>query len=383
MSLPRSIAFRFLKASKWQTFFIVLGISVGVAIQIFIGVLITSLQKNIIDNVIGNSSQITILSDTGQYQILGYEEMIEKLEEFDELTAISVAQDSSALTNFSAKTTSIYVRGFNFDDADKIYEIEEKITEGDRPENDNEVIIGKDLSDDLNLDIDDTFFIQVAAKKINEEVIVKGIFDFKVKSINKLWVLTTLKTAQNIFINGTDSVSSIEMQVSEDYYFEADEIAKDIEDELDNGDIEVKNWMEENEDLQGGLQAQSTSSYFIQTFAIISVIIGVASVLSISVLQKSKQLGILKAMGIKNRDASKIFLYQGLFFGIGGSIGGILLGMLLLFGFSFSSTALTITIDPIFLLISAIIVTSAAVLASLFPAIKSSKLDPIDVIRGE
>ena len=193
MSLPRSIALRFLKASKWQTFFIVLGISVGVAIQIFIGVLITSLQKNIINNVIGNSSQITIVSDTGQNQILGYEEMIEKLEEFDELTAISVAQDSSALTNFSAKTTSIYVRGFNFDDADKIYEIEEKITEGDRPENDNEVIIGKDLSDDLNLDIDDTFFIQVAAKKINEEVIVKGIFDFKVKSINKLWILTTFQ----------------------------------------------------------------------------------------------------------------------------------------------------------------------------------------------
>jgi lipoprotein-releasing system permease protein len=384
MSLPRSIALRFLKASKWQTLFIILGISVGVAIQVFIGVLITSLQRNIVDDVIGNSSQITILSDNGaEIQIEDYDEIMDDLKDYEELTAISAAQDSSALTNASDKTTSIFVRGLDFDDADDIYEISDRIIEGKKPKEDNEVIIGKELSKELDLEVDDKFYIQVAAKAIDQEVEITGIYDFNAAAINELWVIMTLDSAQEIFVGGNDTVTSIETQVGEDYYFDADVIAETIEKDLDNDDIKVTNWIDQNEDLQSGLQAQSTSSYFIQAFAIISVIIGVSSVLSITVLQKNRQLGILKAMGITNRDASKIFLYQGLFFGIGGSIGGILLGIFLLFGFSFSSSVLTIIIDPIFLIISAAIVTTSAVIASLSPALKSSKVDPIDIIRGE
>ena len=171
MSLPRSIALRFLKASKWQTVFIVLGISAGVAIQVFIGVLITSLQSTIVNSTIGNSSQITIISDSdNSIQIENYDKIVKDLERFDELTAISVAQDSSALTNASDKTTSVFVRGFNIDDADDIYEIKDRIIEGKIPKSSNEVIIGKELSDDLKLEVDDTFYIQVAAKSINQEV---------------------------------------------------------------------------------------------------------------------------------------------------------------------------------------------------------------------
>ena len=384
MSLPRSIALRFLKKSKWQTILIIIGISVGVAIQVFIGVLITSLQKSLVFSVIGNSSQITILSASNtQNQIENYDEIITELDKFEELSAISVAQDSAALTNASGKTTSIFVRGFNIDTADKIYNIKNRIIDGTIPNKNNEILIGKEFSDDLNLEVNDIMYIQIAAKAINQSVKITGIYDFNVKAINELWVIMTLGSAQNIFVEGNDTVTSIEMQVYEQYYFEANTIASDIQNEINDDSLEVTNWIDQNSDLESGLQAQSTSSYFIQAFAIISVIIGVSSILSITVLQKSRQIGILKAMGINNRDASKIFLYQGLFFGIGGAIGGILLGLFLLFGFSFSSSVITIVIDPLFLLTSASIVIGFAVFGSLSPAIKSSKLDPIDIIRGE
>jgi lipoprotein-releasing system permease protein len=334
--------------------------------------------------VIGNSSHITVVSDSDvNTQIENYDKIIDKLEDFDELTAVSVAQDSPALTNASGKTTSIFVRGFELDDAEGIYELKERIIEGDLPEGDMEVMIGKEFSDELELEVGDDLYIQVAAKGINEEVEVVGIYDFNVAAINELWVITNLDSAQDIFVGGNDTATSIETQVLRDIVFEADEIAAEIEDEIDDKDIAVINWIDQNEDLQSGLQAQSTSSYMIQAFAIISVVIAISSILSITVLQKSRQLGILKAMGINDKDAAKIFLFEGLFFGLGGAIGGILIGIFLLFGFSFSSSVIVITIDPVFLIVSASIVISAALIASLSPAIKSRKLDPIDIIRGD
>ncbi len=386
MSLTRKIAMRFLKANKLQTLFIILGISIGIAIQVFIGVLITSLQNSIVDSVVGDSSHITVLSDEiNQTQIEDYDKIIDILKDTSEIKTISLAQDSPALTDAAGKTTSIFVRGFEIEDADKIYEISEKMIKGKIPKASNEVIIGKELSDELKLDIKDTFFIQVAALAINEEVIITGIFDFNVVQINELWIITTLETAQDIFVNGNDTVSSIETQVYEEFLFDADVIAKSIDKEIDDKDIKVQNWIDQNDDLQGALRSQGLSSYLIQAFAIISVVIGISSVLSVTVLQKSRQLGILKAMGINNRDASKIFLYQGLFFGISGAIGGIALGLFLLFGFSVGTgpSLIVLEIDPIFFILSAIIMISASVIASLSPAIKSSKLNPIDIIRGE
>jgi lipoprotein-releasing system permease protein len=385
MSITRSIAFRFLKANKAQTLFIVLGISIGISIQVFIGVLITSLQNSIVDSVVGDSSHITVISDkVNDTQIEDYDKIIDKIEKFDEISAISVAQDSPALTEEAGKRTSLFVRGFDIDDADKIYEISDKIIEGKIPKSTNEVIIGKELSEDLKLEVDDKFIVQANAT-IYQEVTISGIYDFNVVQINELWIITTLKTAQSIFANGDDTVTSIETQVYEEYLFEADVIGKSIEEEIDNKDITVQNWIEQNDDLQGALRSQGLSSYLIQAFAIISVVIGIASVLSITVLQKNRQLGILKAMGINNRDASKIFLYQGLFFGIAGAIGGIALGLFLLYGFTIGTGPglITIEVDPFFIILSAIIVISASVIASLSPAVKSSKLDPIDIIRGE
>ena len=127
------------------------------------------------------------------------------------------------------------------------------------------------------------------------------------------------------------------------------------------------------------------SSYFIQSFVLISVIIGIDSVLAISVVQKKRQIGILKAMGLNNKSASLIFIYQGLLLGIGGAIGGIAMGIFLLWGFTQASASdfIVINYDPVFILISALIIVSSSILAALSPALKSLKLDPIDIIRGE
>jgi lipoprotein-releasing system permease protein len=121
----------------------------------------------------------------------------------------------------------------------------------------------------------------------------------------------------------------------------------------------------------------------IQIFVIISVVLGISSTLAITVLQKSKQLGILKAMGIQDGDASLIFLFEGMLLGVFGAIIGILLGAGLLYAFTtFSGTDIPITLNPGFLALSGGIAIAASTIAALSPAIKSSKLSVIEVIRN-
>jgi len=391
MSLPLRIALRFLRRDKIQTILIILGISIGVSVQIFTGILLNSLQSSLLNNFIGNSSQITILSDTDDPLIEGYDDIVEDLEEFDELTAISVVNDQIGTILIGAESESVQLRGFEFDDADEIYNIAERIYDGEAPDDDFEAIIGEDLNDELELEEGDKItifgFITIGDNTlpVNRIFEIVGFFDLGSGSINSRWVITTLDSVQDMY-NTNDTVTAIEMQVKEELLYEADAIADDIDDELDleDEDLKITNWIDENQNLLNGLQSQSLSSYFIQSFVLISVVIGIGSVLAITVVQKQRQLGILKAMGINNRTSSLIFLFQGLILGILGAIGGISLGIMFLYGFTQASASdfIVISYDPIFISVSAMIIIGSSVLAALGPAIKSSKLDPIEVIRS-
>ena len=370
---------------------IVIGISIGISVQIFVGILLQSLQNSLVNNFVGNSSQITIESDTENPYIEGYEGIIDDLEEFDELTAISAAADRPATIQDGLKSINVLLRGFDIDDADRIYNIAPRIYEGEEPSGDLEAITGRELNDELDLDIDDRITIFGIVKigensiAVNRTFKIVGFFDFESEGINSQWIITTIASVQEMF-NMNRTVTSIEMQVEEDLLYEADEIADDIDKELDLEDhgLKISNWIDENQQLLNGLQSQGLSSLFIQAFVLISVVIGISSVLAISVVQKQQQLGILKAMGITNRDASLVFLFQGLMLGIFGAIGGISLGILFLWGFTQASASdfIVIEYNPIFILASAAIIIGASVLAAVSPAIKSSKLNPIEVIRA-
>lgn len=126
----------------------------------------------------------------------------------------------------------------------------------------------------------------------------------------------------------------------------------------------------------------------IQIFVLVSVVLGIASVLAITVLQKSRQIGILKAMGIQDRSASFIFLFQGLILGVWGAVLGILFGLGLIFAFTTfarnpdGSALIAIRYDIPFIVFSGSVAIISALFASMIPAIKSKKLSPIEVIRN-
>ncbi len=381
--LSLKIAVRFLRSGKTQTTLIVLGMAIAVSIQVFVGLLLDSLQKSLVNETIGNSPQVTITSATDIGTIREWGTMVETIELLGYAKALSAEASATAFVRDGNADLPVLVRGFNFENADEIYDITGRIYEGRPQESRREVLVGRDLREELEIDVGDRLAVSSPDGSVTVFT-VSGFYDFGVASINKTWIITDLRTAQQIF--GLDRrITSIEMTV--DDVFEADVIAHGIEQALYNEDITVENWKEQNEDLLSALNGQQTSSTVIQVVIILSVVIAIASVLAISVLQKSRQIGILKAMGIKDLSASLIFIYQGLLIGLVGSVAGITLGLGLLYAFNTftadpDGTALIdLYIEYDFILRSWVVAVLASTLAGLIPARKSLRLNPIDVIR--
>jgi lipoprotein-releasing system permease protein len=385
MRLAFKIALRFLKSGRGQTVLIVLGISVGVAVQLFIGSLIQGLQINLLETTIGSSSHITITPTNEEKTIDNYDRVLYETEiSSQEIINISAAVDGPSNLDYEEDIVQILIRGFNIDDADKIYKIKENLYQGRTPQGKDEIIIGRDLSVKSGLKIgDDALVITPGGGNIRLEIV--GLYDLQVASINESWLITNIETAQDILAID-DKITSVEMQVREE--FDADIIAEDLSYTLSQENLQVDNWKDQNQSLLSGLNGQSVSSAMIQVFVLVAVLLGISSVLAISVVQRSRQLGILKAMGIQDRDASLIFVFQGLMLGVIGAFLGIALGFGLLIMFTKfavnpdGTPVVPIYINYGFIALSGFFALASATIASLIPARISSKLNPIEVIKN-
>lgn len=382
MKLAFQIAWRFLTSAKRQTLIIILGISVGVSVQVFIGSLISGLQDNLIDTAIGSSSHITVVDDENGV-INDYQDTITLLNNQSDLfTVVTPVYDLPGILEKGTEKTEILYRGLEFDSANGIYKFDERLTEGSLPDAMNEIALGIKIKEELDLNVNDTIVIEIFGNF--ETLTVVGFFDIGVAQLNRSWGVGTISTLQTIA--GETGATRIESQLSE--AFEAETLALELDTVLLSSGLKTQNWMVENESLLSGLQGQSISSLMIQIFVIISVVLGISSTLAITVMQKSRQIGIMKAMGITNRDASLVFLSEGFFLGIFGAIGGVLFGLGLSYAFTtFALNAdgtpvVPLSIDPGFIALSGGIALVACLVASLTPAIKSSKLTVIEVIRN-
>jgi lipoprotein-releasing system permease protein len=408
MKLAFNIAWRFLMSAKKQTIVIVLGIAVGVSVQVFIGSLISGLQKDLVDTAIGSTSQLTIQSDidrdvliedtiTISVPVITDEELINDIRAYsDNFQSVTETLSVIGFVEKEGIEKQVLFRGLDLVNAEGIYKFEsdEKIVYGRMPAADDEIMLGLGFlteyeENDIDLfDENNPITIEITRQGSAEVDVFKivGFFDLGVQALNNSWGVGTLGGAREIY--GTDDyiISSIEMQLADPF------LAEDLALELDNGlgsTYKTSNWMVEQASLLSGLQGQSISSLMIQVFVIVAVVLGIASTLAITVIQKSKQIGILKAMGLRDKDASLVFLFEGTILGIFGAIVGVLLGVGLSVAFvNFAVDATTgdpvvpLFISPSFIALSAFIALFASILSAFFPALRSSKMTVIEVIRN-
>lgn len=382
MKIALKIAWRFLASNRGQTILIALGIAIGVSVQVFIGSLIAGLQKSLVETTIGRSSQVTVSPDARDWLIADAEALTTQIEGIPGVASVSGAADGSGFARFDGDAWPVLVRGFDLAQAEGIYRFSDALVVGNLP-GDGEVMLGRELMDEAGIAVGDTVTLLTAAGNARDAV-VSGEFDLKVSGLNKSWVIGSRTLAQDLFGYGS-GLTSIEMQVDDP--FAADAVAAEIAKILPE-DLRVDDWKAQNVSLLSGLSGQSISSLMIQVFVMISVVLGIASVLAISVMQKSRQIGILKAMGIKNRTASAIFLAQGLILGVFGALMGVGLGLGLALMFTKfavnpdGTPVVALFVDPKFIALSGLIAVAASTLAALVPARRSSRLDPMEVIRN-
>lgn len=391
MMLSLRIALRFLRSSLGQTLLIILGIGVGVSVQVFIGSLITGLQKSLIEKTIGNQSQITVSTVEDGGTIADYDQYIAYIDALPNLKTPAKIVETGSVLLAGTNSRAIRLRGMDFTGSEEIYRFADKLVYGRMPQNDGEILIGVTTFADFGLSLGDTVTLYMppttggGAAVERTDVTISGVFDFKVTSLNDSWIVTTIPCVRTILGLG-DVVTSIEMQA--DQVFQTDADAAQLANLIHDDRISVVDWKSQNQELLSGLSGQSASSIMIQVFVTLSVILGIASVLAITVLQKSRQVGILKAMGIKNGQASFIFLSEGMILGVFGAIVGVTLGLGLSLAFTTfalnpdGTPVVPLFIDPGFIALSAGIAFASASLASLLPAGKSKKISIIEVIKN-
>lgn len=393
MRFPLKIAIRFLLSNKMQTTLIILGIAIGVSVQVFIGTLIDGLQKGLVDKTVNSSPQITVSSTKDDRTIENWQKKILLFKESDNrIKNVSPAVDASAFIKDETKSYPVLIRGFQLEDSNEIYKIKDRIYEGnwifqrDIDSYRKKILIGRELNEELKKKIGESIKITTPSGKV-VEFIISGFYDLGVSSINKSWIITDLNTVQNIF-GLENKITSIEAQINEEDVFKADVISENVIYNLNSDEVKVENWKGQNKQLLSGLSGQSTSSYMIQFFVIVSVILAISSILAISVIQKSREIGILKAMGIKNGPASRIFLFQGVILGALGAVLGLSFGVLLTVMFTKfavnqdGTSIVNLYISYKFLIFSGVLAVTSSSIAALIPAKKSAKLDPIEVIKN-
>ena len=398
------VALRYLKDGRLQTWLILAGIGVGVGVIIFLSALITGLQQSIIDRTLGSQAHVVVRppeemprvlpSEGTEIQALevqrppqrvrsitGWKQVEALLWRTPEVRAVAPTVSGPALAVRGPGTISVNVRGIDLDTYSAIVDVESRLVEGAFDLAGFQAVVGVELARKLGIGVGGRLRIQGPGDR-GGVYTVSGIFDYRSRSLNEGLVFISLRGAQTLFdIEG--GVSTLEVLGTE--IFAADALADGI---ADRTGLVADSWMSQNRDLMTGLRSQSASSVMIQVFVILAVALGIASVLAVSVVQKAKEIGILRATGTRAASVTRIFLLQGAILGTAGSVLGILLGSFLALFFASlaknpdGSATFPVALTPLLYGRSVAVALVVGLVSAVVPARDAARLDPATVIRN-
>lgn len=394
------LAARFLLENRSQTILILLGIAVGVGVMVFLSALIDGLQSDLIKKTVGNSPHIIITREVaeplrnpadpdglfpiqiqrrGNRPVVEWIELTNTLKEEPQFTAVVPVIDGPALLRSGSASESVALRGMKLEEADQIYQVSDKMIAGSPDLAPGTLLVGSELADQLDLQPGDTLTMEIPGKE-PVAVLVGGIFDLGVQNLNKRWVIME-RSRVGYLLGLQDRITEIEVQVKN--VFQAEELARTWASRLPG--YQVESWQKTNASLLTALRSQSNSSYTIQLFVLLAVILGISSVLAINAVQKTREIGILKAIGIRTRSIELVFVMQGALLGTGGALAGTLLGigmarLFILFGSE--GYKISLLLKPATLAIVLTLTILSSVFAAFLPARRVARMNPIEVIRN-
>jgi lipoprotein-releasing system permease protein len=300
------------------------------------------------------------------------------------VTAVSPMVSGPAFALRGDASKSIAIFGVDPARYDRIVAVGEKLVGGAFRLGPDDAVIGKELAKDLGLSVGDRFRVLTAeaAAPVTQSFFVSGIVDLGVRDLNRRTVYVAFRTAQTLLAL-PGGASQIDLKV--DDLFGAEVLARRLETQTG---LTVESWMRTNEQLLAAINAQNISTGTIRTFVALIVAVGIASVLVVWVVQKRREIGILRAMGASRGSVQRVFLLQGAMVAVAGS----LLGSALATGMIAAFTKIVRNADgtPLFDVIAVPAWLYAAaiggaiaggIVAAALPARAAARLDPAQAIR--
>ena len=397
------VALRYLREGRAQTGLILTGVAVGVGVIIFLSALITGLQNTLIDRTLGSQAHVVIrppedmprllARDDGVLRapllerpaqrvrsIVQWQRVIADIATLPGVVAVAPTIAGPAMAVRGNGASAVAVRGIDIAQYRDIVDLDAFLKTGRLDLDGANAAIGTELARYLGLGVGDRVRLRVGTDAGGVYTIT-GILDFGNKDLNQRWVFVSLRAAQSMF-DLAGGVSTIEVRGAQIY--DAEPLAQTI---AGHTGLIADSWMRTNEQLLIGLRSQSASSRLIQTFVILAVALGIASVLAVSVVQKSREIGILRATGTRRAQVLRIFLVEGAILGLLGSVGGILLGSALARVFANiarnpdGSPTFPVALTTALYLRSAAIALGVGVGAALLPARRAARMRPAEIIR--
>jgi lipoprotein-releasing system permease protein len=418
LGFERRVATRFMIEGRTQSLLILVGVAAGVAVIAYISALMASVQLNLIDKTLGAQAHVTLsaLEDVviparqvvqaagesdertpamaqSQGQILtqtqpraqrprspeNWRLLVPLLEATPGVAAVSPIVSAGGLAVRGEVSKSIAVSGVDLNRYDRIVRLRSKIVAGEARLGPGEGMIGRELAEDLGVRVGDRLNITVGT--ISDSLRVTALLDYGVRDLNRRAVIVPLRTAQSL-VNLPGGATSLELSLVD--LWAAPDYAEDF---AKRWAYKVESWQDANPQLVSALTAQSVSTAIIRGVVMIVVVLGISSVLVVSVVQKRREIGILRAMGATRAQVMRIFLLQGAIVGALGSALGIALAWLMIWAFvafvhgDDGLPLFAITFPPRLALIVSAIATACGVLAAVAPARRAAKLDPAQAIR--
>lgn len=377
--LPLRIATRFLRTSPVQSGLIVAGIAVGLAVLIFVASLITSLQQDLLSSVVGTSPHVTIAAED-EGDPVTFTEELESLITSDirvEPGAVVPVRTTSALYTSDDNSAPLNLKGGELEQLETIYDLEARIVDGEYRLDTDDVMVGLGFADEYDVSPGDDVLLVLPGNR-DTRLTVSAVLDFGQGTANDRLGYVNSELPRSVLGQSADEFSAIEVQLEEPF----DSVDVQTEWQQRNPGLAVSEWQEASGDLLSGLQAQSSSSIMIQVFVMIAVALGIAATLAISAVQKTQQIGILKALGMRDRQTGLIFLWEGAILGVLGTIAGMAAGFGLITSFSFIPVPFTISVQPDKYIIAGVVGIVVALVSAVIPYRKTASLDPIEVIQG-
>lgn len=398
MWIESTIALKFLRQGFAQTLLILVGIGVGVAVIVFIVTLVSGLQENIVSRTLGTQAHIKVqpreevnlratppgdavqlvLQDERAQRlrsINNWQQVLTSLEKLPDVTAASPVVSGPAFARRGAAVKSILVIGIDPERYERIISISDNILKGEFRVSAGNTVIGSDLAKDLGVRIGGKLRLDAGDGR-TAVLTITGIFELGVRELDSRYVYLDLKQAQAL-LGLFGGITVIDLTVTDIF------AASEVSDRINRlTALKAESWMQTNSELMNALKSQSLSSNLISFFVALSVALGIASVLAISVTQRTREIGILRAMGARRAQMLRVFLLQGAVLGLTGSFAGAGVGWVMVWVFNEYGPGLfdispSVTIVPV----AVAIATIAGVLAAIAPAWRASRLDPVVAIR--